>query len=193
MFKNAKFIKSAADKSGWIEDDKKEVCIVGKSNVGKSTFINTLLNDNSIAKTSKKPGCTKLINFFDINDEFRLVDVPGYGYAKQSKTYYDDFEQMMNDYLYERKNLVGILLLVDSRHEPSLLDQAMYRVIKDLSIPHMIIATKGDQLNQSGKAKLKSNFIKGLKCPSKEEIYLVSMMDKKSFTRVEEGIREMLK
>ena len=100
---------------------------------------------------------------------------------------------MMNDYLYERENLAGIILLVDSRHEPSILDQSMYRVIKDLKVPHMVVATKGDQLNQSGKAKLKQNFIKGLKCPSKEEIYLVSAMDKKSFLPVEEKIREMIK
>ena len=193
MFKNPKFIKSAADKSGWIDDAKKEICIVGKSNVGKSTFINTLVNDNSIAKTSKKPGCTKLINFFDINDEFRLVDVPGYGYAKQSRSYYDEFEQMMNDYLYERDNLAGIILLIDSRHEPSTLDVTMYNVIKELHVPHIIVATKGDQLNQSGKAKYKQNFIKGLKCSSKEDILLVSCMDKKSFEAVEEKIREMLK
>ena len=193
MFKNPKFIKSAADKSGWIIDDKKEICIVGKSNVGKSTFINTLVNDNSIAKTSKKPGCTRLLNFFDINDEFRIVDVPGYGYAKASKSYYDDFENMMNDYLYERENLCGIILLIDSRHEPSILDLSMYNIIKDINVPHIIVGTKSDQLNQSGKAKFRQNFIKGLKCSSNEEIYLVSSSDKKSFENIENKIREMIK
>ena len=171
----------------------KDVYLIGNANVGKSTFINTLVNDNSVAKTSKKPGCTKLINFFDVNNEFRIVDVPGYGYAKASQKYYDDFENMMNDYLYERSNLAGIILLIDSRQEPSHLDVSMYNIIKDLSVPHIIVGTKSDQLNQSGKAKFKQNFIKTLKCSSKEEIYLVSNVDKNSFKAIEEKINEMVK
>ena len=113
ILKNVKYILSAPNKKYWLADDKKEICIVGRSNVGKSTFINKITNNKNMAKTSKTPGLTKYLNFFDVDNKFLLVDTPGYGYAKASIQKDESFAKMMDEYLSSRKNLVCVIMIID--------------------------------------------------------------------------------
>ena len=114
FLKNVKYMLSAPSKQYWVSDDRKEICIVGRSNVGKSTFINKICNNNSMAKVSSTPGYTKYINFFDVNNSFYLADTPGYGYAKASWKRDESFAKMMQEYIYDRANLICVIMIVDA-------------------------------------------------------------------------------
>ncbi|WP_031542858.1 ribosome biogenesis GTP-binding protein YihA/YsxC [Mesoplasma photuris] len=150
MIKQADFVKSAADRSGWIDDDMPEICFVGRSNVGKSSFINSITNRNKLAKVANTPGKTRLLNFFNINkDEFRIVDAPGYGYAKISLDMKLKFGEMMEEYLTSRPNLRGVCMLVDLRHKPTNDDVEMYNFLKENDIPVFIVGTKLDKLKRN--------------------------------------------
>lgn len=129
--------------------DLTEIALVGRSNVGKSSLINALCRRKKLAYTSSSPGKTRTINFYQINGAFRLVDLPGYGYARASKKDRADWARFINDYLAERENLVEVWLLVDLRHEPSKLDQEMYAWILDGGFSGTVIATKADKLSHN--------------------------------------------
>lgn len=190
---NATFVTSAASKDGWPNDDLKEVCLVGKSNVGKSSLINALTGQKKLAKTSKTPGCTKLLNFFDINGEYRLVDSPGYGYAATKHQTYFDFENLMSEYIYDRKNLKLVILLIDSRHEPTPLDIEMFELLNSSSVEFAVIATKKDQLNQKAFAQSKKDIAKAFKGIDEAGIHYISVNDKNSVSEVEQLINEKAK
>lgn len=150
MFKQSIFIKSAADQSGWIDDNIPEILFVGRSNVGKSSYINSLANNKKLAKVANTPGKTRLLNFFDINNsQFRLVDAPGYGYAKISRVMKIGFAEMMEEYFTTRTNLVGICMLVDLRHKPTKDDQEMYEFLKSKNKNVLIVGTKLDKLKKN--------------------------------------------
>lgn len=123
-----------------------EIAIAGRSNVGKSSLINTLLNRKKLARTSSKPGRTATINFYNIEDEFLFVDVPGYGYAKVSKKEREKWGNMMEHYFTTREPLSKAILIVDLRHKPTELDIQMYEYLKYLQIPVLIAATKADKI-----------------------------------------------
>ena len=123
-----------------------EIAFAGRSNVGKSSFINSFLDKKNLAKTSSKPGKTKTINFYKINDKFRLVDLPGYGYAKVSKKEKEKWNNLIHKYLYERENLKEVFLLVDIRHAPTKQDKEMYDWIIDSGFTGFVIATKYDKI-----------------------------------------------
>lgn len=160
MFLNdVKFETSAPSKEFWPNADLKELVILGRSNVGKSTFINRLTNNKNLAKTSSTPGRTRLLNFFKVNDEYRLVDAPGYGYQVGNRNSDLTFYKMMDEYLASRSNLVGALFLLDSRRVPNEDDKAMLEVLLHYSIPFIIIATKVDKLNQSERALLERKLL----------------------------------
>ena len=125
-----------------------ELAIAGRSNVGKSSFINKLLNRKKLARTSSKPGRTRTINFFNIEDTFIMVDVPGYGYAKVSKGELEKWSQMMETYFSTREELVTTVLLVDFRHKPTAQDVQMYEYLKYLEYPVLIVATKADKVKR---------------------------------------------
>ncbi len=125
-----------------------ELAIAGRSNVGKSSFINKLLNRKKLARTSSKPGRTRTINFFNIEDTFIMVDVPGYGYAKVSKGELEKWSQMMENYFSTREELVTTVLLVDFRHKPTAQDVQMYEYLKYLELPVLIVATKADKVKR---------------------------------------------
>lgn len=127
-------------------DNFDEIAFVGRSNVGKSSFINSFLGKKNLAKTSSKPGKTKTINFYKINDRFRLVDLPGYGYAKVSKKEKEKWNNLIHDYLYNRENLKEVFLLVDIRHAPTKQDKQMYDWIIDSGFTGFVIATKYDKI-----------------------------------------------
>ena len=140
--------------SQYPNDGKKEFLLVGRSNVGKSSFINTLLGRKNYAKTSSTPGKTQTLNFYICNDEFYLVDVPGYGYAQRDKVTQKKFGLMIEEYLKTRENLVRVFMLVDSRIKPTENDILMYNYLKYFNIKTTIVATKYDKVSQSKRAKV---------------------------------------
>lgn len=144
--KSVELVISAVRRSQYPTDNKPEFLLVGRSNVGKSSFINTLINRKNFARTSATPGKTQTINFYLINDEFYLVDAPGYGYASLSKTKQKKFGLMMEDYLTNRPNLKQVFMLIDFRMKPTEDDLMMYKFLQHYNIPVTIIATKTDKL-----------------------------------------------
>ena len=151
--KQADFIISAVNKEQYPKDNKIEIAFVGRSNVGKSSLINTLTNRRKLVKVSGTPGKTRQINFFLINNEFYFVDLPGYGYAKVSKQEKEKWGKIINTYLSNRKQLKKILLLLDCRRKPSEDDLAMYNWIKYYNYDYIIVMTKIDKLKRSEIAK----------------------------------------
>ena len=143
---SVKLVISAVRRSQYPEDNKPEFLLVGRSNVGKSSFINTLINRKNFARTSSNPGKTQTINFYLVNDEFYLVDAPGYGYANLNKAKQKKFGLMMEDYLTTRKNLKQVFMLIDFRHKPSSDDIMMYDYLKYYKLPVTIVATKTDKV-----------------------------------------------
>jgi GTP-binding protein len=143
IIKDAKYITSAPDVAHFPES-LPEFVFCGRSNVGKSSFINMILNRNNLARTSSKPGKTQLLNLFLINNSFYFVDVPGYGYANVSKEQMGLFAKRVNGYFRDSKNLKCAFLLVDSRHDPTSQDIQMLEYCKEYNIPHVIVMTKSD-------------------------------------------------
>ena len=154
IVKQASFVISNTDYKKCPEDEKAEYAFIGRSNVGKSSLINALTNNKSLAKTSGKPGKTQLINHFLINKEWYMVDLPGYGYAKTSKSNRAIFHKMISDYLINRKNLISLFVLIDSRHELQDIDSDFMQWLAENGIPFSIIFTKTDKLS---KTKLSEN------------------------------------
>ena len=135
------------------KNTKPEIAFAGKSNVGKSSLINALMNRKSLARTSSQPGKTQTINFYNINDELYFVDLPGYGYAKVSQQEKEKWGKMIEKYLHRSKVLQAVFLLVDIRHEPSANDKQMYEWIMANGYHPVVIATKLDKINRSQVAK----------------------------------------
>ena len=149
----AEYIKGATTEEHYPEESMPEIMVAGRSNVGKSSFINSFTNHKALAKTSGKPGKTQVLNFFNISDKIRIVDVPGYGYARVSKSITRAFGQMIEEYMTVRERLILGILLVDFRHEPSKEDIAMYGLYQYYEIPTLVICTKKDKINRSQYAK----------------------------------------
>lgn len=149
IIRKAELLITAVWKEQYPETIVPEIAFAGKSNVGKSSMINALLNRRSLARTSSQPGKTQTINFYNINDMLNLVDLPGYGYAKVSKTEQDKWAKMIDTYLHNRPQLREVILLVDIRHEPSKNDIQMYEWIKSCGFTGYVIAAKADKLSRS--------------------------------------------
>ena len=143
----------AVRRSQYPEDKKSEFLLVGRSNVGKSSFINTLIERKNFARTSSKPGKTQTLNFYKVNDAFYLVDVPGYGYASVSKDTQKKFGLMIEEYLKSRENLKHVFMLVDYRHKPTEDDVLMYEFLKYYNLDITIVATKYDKVSKNGRIK----------------------------------------
>lgn len=158
----AEYIKGATTEEHYPEESVPEIMVTGRSNVGKSSFINSFTNHKSLAKTSGKPGKTQVLNFFNISDKIRIVDVPGYGYARVSKSIIEAFGRMIEEYMTVRESLILGILLVDFRHEPSKEDIAMYELYHYYEIPVLVICTKKDKVNRSQHAKHESMIRKSL-------------------------------
>ena len=146
MLKNIKFKTSAFNIQGLLETDKKQIVLVGKSNVGKSSFINTLANRKQLAKVGSNPGKTKSINYYDVNNEFYLVDLPGYGYSNMTKKEKENTSNLINYYIENNEKISHIFFLVDIRHKPTENDRIMYEWLLSKSIPFTIMATKADKI-----------------------------------------------
>ncbi len=143
----------AVRRSQYPEDKKAEFLLVGRSNVGKSSFINTLIERKNFARTSSKPGKTQTLNFYLVNDSFYLVDVPGYGYASVSKDTQKKFGLMIEEYLKSRENLKHVFMLIDYRHKPTEDDVLMYEFLKYYNLDITIVATKYDKISKNGRIK----------------------------------------
>lgn len=143
---NAEIVISAVSPKQYPETDLPEVALAGRSNVGKSSFINTLIDRKNLARTSGKPGKTQTLNFYLIEDALHFVDVPGYGYAKVSKTERAKWGEMIETYITSRKQLRAVVSLVDVRHDPSKEDIQMYEFLKYYNIPVIVVATKADKI-----------------------------------------------
>ncbi len=130
-----------------------EVVLCGRSNVGKSSFINSLSKKKNVAKTSSTPGKTRSLNFYLVENKFHLVDLPGYGYAKVSLKAKEEWQKLIKNYFYESNNIALALHLIDSRHKPTQLDIMFNFLLKDLEIPYIVILSKADKLNQSERSK----------------------------------------
>ncbi|MBP3219354.1 MAG: YihA family ribosome biogenesis GTP-binding protein [Prevotella sp.] len=147
--KNAEYSISSPTVSMCPKDTKPEYAFIGRSNVGKSSLINMLCNHKGLAKTSATPGKTLLINHFIINKEWYLVDLPGYGYAKRSKTQRDKLEQMIAQYILQRQQLTNVFVLIDIRHDPQQIDREFIDWLGQSNIPFCIVFTKADKLAKS--------------------------------------------
>ncbi len=150
---SAEFVKSAFERTHWTTDNLPEISFLGRSNVGKSSLLNSLLSRKGLARTSNTPGRTQSINFFLINESFYFVDLPGYGYAKVSKTMREDWGVMAEEYLAERENLILSIQLVDARHKPTALDQQLNEWLNFYNKNHLVVATKSDKLSNNKLSK----------------------------------------
>ena len=188
IFNKAKFIKSAPTFKLKPEKNLKEIVFVGKSNVGKSSLINALVKNKSLAKTSSKPGYTKLLNYFEIDEKFYLVDAPGYGYTASGGKHLDSFSEMMETY-FDNPSLAGVVFIVDSRHKLSKDDEGFYEFIKDKGIPFILVASKSDKLNQSEKAAIKKHITNDIGI---EEFVLVSVTKNIGLDEVRTKISQLI-
>ena len=146
IVKNPKFEISAVGPKQYPKNGLPEVVLVGKSNVGKSSFINTMINRKKLARTSSEPGKTRQINFYNIDDTFYFVDLPGYGYSKMSKKEQEQVGHFIEEYLAKRQEIALIIFLIDIRHNPTENDKLMYRYIISSGFPCLILANKADKI-----------------------------------------------
>ena len=173
-------------------DMKDEFLLVGKSNVGKSSFINTILARKNFARTSSKPGKTQTLNFYLVNNRFYLVDVPGYGYANVSKSTQKKFGLMIEEYLTKRDNLRMVFMLIDFRHKPGENDILMYDYLKYYNLPVCLIATKYDKVKSSQKDKQEKIIKETLKIKEEDSLVLFSSITKKGREEVYRQIESKL-
>jgi GTP-binding protein len=168
----------AVRRSQYPDEDLPEFLMVGRSNVGKSSFVNTLVGRKNLARTSARPGKTQTLNFYLVNDTFYLVDVPGYGYAAVNKDQQKKFGMMIEEYIKNRHELKRVFLLVDFRHKPTEDDLLMYNFLKYFNIPVTIVATKVDKVNASKKDKTYKQLSDEMKLVVGDDIVLFSSISK---------------
>ncbi len=174
----------AVRRSQYPEDKKPEFLLVGRSNVGKSSFINTLIERKNFARTSSKPGKTQTLNFYLINNSFYLVDVPGYGYANVSKDRQKKFGLMIEEYLKSRDNLKHVFLLIDYRHKPTEDDVLMYEFLKYYNLDITIVATKYDKISKNNRLKQDKLIKDTLKLSEDDEFITFSTITKKGRSEI---------
>lgn len=188
MIKKAEFVISNTDYRLCPKENLPEYAFIGRSNVGKSSLINALVNNKKLAKTSSTPGKTQLINHFIINDQWFLVDLPGYGYAKTSKTQRALFHEMISNYLLNRSSLVALFVLIDSRHKLQNIDNEFMIFLAESQIPFVIVFTKTDKLGKNILKKNTDNFRKEM-LKSWEEIPKIFLTS----SETKEGVMEITK
>jgi GTP-binding protein len=159
IIRTAVYIISSPDHLDSPEPDRPEYAFIGRSNVGKSSLINMLAGNEKLAKISRTPGKTQLINHFSVNDEWYLVDLPGYGFAKVSQSQRKKWEKMIEDYLRKRPNLVMVFVLIDSRHSPQQIDLGFVNTLGKWQIPFCLVFTKADKENQRTVSKNVKDFL----------------------------------
>lgn len=187
-FRKTSFIKSAPMISERPEKRFPELVFVGKSNVGKSSLINALCENKNLAYTSGKPGHTRLLNYFLVDEKFYLVDAPGYGYTATGSRHLSIFSSMMEDYFSKNDVLKSVVFLLDSRHEPSKEDVDFYQYLQEHQLPYLLVMTKCDKLNQSQKAAIYKNLTSKLGPIPADNIILTSATE----PRMMDGLRRAI-
>ena len=191
--KTAEFVISNSDYNLCPTPNIPEYAFIGRSNVGKSSLVNALTDIKNLAKTSSKPGKTKLINHFLIDRSWYLVDLPGYGYAKISKNKRSEFNYMINNYLLNRNNLMCLFVLIDSRHSAQKIDQDFMKWLSENKIPFAMIFTKGDKLGKNGLAsnieKYKMEMLQ--QWEALPNIFITSALKKKGLTEILKYIKDL--
>ena len=190
-FQNTLFVGSFTNKNEGAIEALPEIIFIGRSNVGKSSLINAIINRKNLAYTSKKPGFTKLLNYYNVDDTFYLVDAPGYGFAKHEKDLSASFATMMNNYFNKNTNLCMIYLLIDSRRTLSADDEAFLDFVSHHKFPLTLIFTKSDKLNQSMRAKALNFYKKTFK--GEVKAIFASSHNKENISKVHEHISDTLK
>jgi len=186
VIKDANLDIIATRRSQYPDDGKPEFLLVGRSNVGKSSFINSILSRKNLAYTSAKPGKTQTLNFYGVNDSFYLIDVPGYGYAAVDKKTQAKFGMMIEEYLEKRDQLKRVFMLVDFRHKPTEDDLLMYNFLKYYNLPVTVVATKADKVSGSKKEKNLKVLLDTMDLVIGDDLVVFS-----SVTRL--GVKEVLK
>ena len=189
-FANVNFVKSCPNRKEKPQDVKPEVLVVGKSNVGKSSLINALCDKKRLAFTSSKPGHTRLLNYYDIDKKFYIVDAPGYGYAKGGIDLDRLFAEMMDSYFSNNRELKLVLVLLDARREISNDDQEIIDYIKESGFPYFIVITKIDKVNQKEKAALNKRLKAQEFVP--ECVFYTSSLDNEGLNSLKKGIEKSL-
>lgn len=190
MLKNIKFETSVFSKDKILKTDLKQIVLVGKSNVGKSSFINSLANRKNLAKVGQTPGKTKSLNYYNVNNEFYLVDLPGYGYSTMSQREKKSTSELINKYISKNSLISHIFFLVDIRHKPNENDRIMYEWLLDKNIPFTIIATKADKI---AKTKISDYLLQITKTLfAKENIIAFSSENRINLDKIENIIRESI-
>ena len=189
-FLNATFIKSCPNRDERPQGQKPEVLIVGRSNVGKSSLINALTQRKKLAFTSSKPGHTRLLNYYDIDGQFYLVDAPGYGYAKGGIDLDKLFAEMMESYFADNKELKLVLILLDARRELNVDDIEIIDYVKENEIPFAVVITKCDKVNQKERAALNKH-LKEMELTN-EQVYFTSAMNGQTLSLLKKGIEKSL-
>ena len=187
---SAEFIKSAFKPADWPQDSLREIAFLGRSNVGKSSLMNSLLGVRGLARTSSTPGRTQSLNFFLINKKFRFVDLPGYGYARAPKSIKAEWNKAAEDYLAQREHLVLSIHIVDSRHEPSKQDLQLHEWLLHHQKPHLIVATKSDKLSNN---ELRKNIERIAKSINTKEILTYSSTERRGREQLWSAIEKSLK
>lgn len=170
----------------------KEIAFAGRSNVGKSSLLNLITGRKKLARVSGSPGKTRTINFYIINDEFRIVDLPGYGYAKVSKSMSEGWGEMMERYLANRPNLVKVVQLVDIRHAPSKQDVEMYNYLRHYGLDGIVVATKADKISRNQLAKQIKLIKQTLKLSADDKVIPVSALKKTGYEELLDVMEELL-
>ena len=189
-FNNVSFVKSTPSVKERPQDTLPEVLIVGKSNVGKSSLINTLCQRKSLAYTSSKPGHTRLLNYYNIDNKFFLVDAPGYGYAKGGVDLDRLFGTMMDEYFTDNPYLKLVLLLIDSRREFGENDTEILNYLIETKIPYFVVITKTDKINQKGRSELNKR-LKEMNVL--ENVYFTSSLSNRTLDNLKTGIEQLIK
>ena len=189
---SSEFVISAMRISQYPTDNLPEFMLVGRSNVGKSSFINTITNNKKMAKVSNTPGKTRNLNFYLLNNSFYLVDVPGYGYASVSKKEQRKFGLMIEDYLEKRTNLKRVFMLVDLRHKPSEDDVLMYKYLKYFNLPVTIVATKSDKISKNKIEKAKNVVLKTLELEKGDSFVAMSNVTKDGRDKILNEIEDLI-
>ena len=192
IIQNPKFEISAVSPKQYPKNDLPQIVLVGKSNVGKSSFINTMINRKSLARTSSEPGKTRQINFYNMDDKFYFVDLPGYGYSKMSKQEQDKVGSFIEQYLINSKNIALIIFLVDIRHSATENDKLMYDYIIRSGLPFIILANKADKIAPTKVIDTAKSLQKEINPICDSIIFPFSSIDKKYSTDVWEEIEKFI-
>ncbi len=182
----------ATRRSQYPEDRKSEFLLVGRSNVGKSSFINTILGRKNLARTSSHPGKTETLNFYEVNKDFYLIDVPGYGYAEVSKKKREKFGKMIEEYLETRKELKRVFMIIDFRHKPTEDDILMYNFLKYYNLPVTIVATKADKIGASKKDKCKKQITETLDLVVGDDLVIFSSITKEGKDTINKILEDLI-